>query len=238
MKSLTTVSSIILASMMFVSPISAAPINITASGVVIDSFGDLTTAPGSSYGVDITIDLNEANALGSETFLLDDPAYKRWYFDVPYYTTYNGNTIPNNLQVEIIDNFDASAFGGIYGLTGTYDVLGIYNGNVSCSVPIDPVTGVCPFESRIGGTDYGFDIFVSSDWFSGIDSLPASIPEFSSMAGVFGWVENYNSSGITGELLIEYYSLNTVSAVPVPAAVWLFGSGLLTLLGYARRKKA
>jgi len=30
----------------------------------------------------------------------------------------------------------------------------------------------------------------------------------------------------------------TVSAVPVPAAVWLFGSGLLGLVGVARRKAA
>ena len=30
----------------------------------------------------------------------------------------------------------------------------------------------------------------------------------------------------------------TVAAVPVPAAVWLFGSGLLGLVGVARRKKA
>ena len=29
-----------------------------------------------------------------------------------------------------------------------------------------------------------------------------------------------------------------VSAVPVPAAVWLFGSGLIGLIGIARRKKA
>ena len=29
-----------------------------------------------------------------------------------------------------------------------------------------------------------------------------------------------------------------VSAVPVPAAVWLFGSGLTGLIGVARRKKA
>ena len=29
----------------------------------------------------------------------------------------------------------------------------------------------------------------------------------------------------------------TVSAVPIPAAVWLFGSGLLGLIGVARRKK-
>lgn len=31
---------------------------------------------------------------------------------------------------------------------------------------------------------------------------------------------------------------NGVSAVPVPAAVWLFGSGLLGLVGVARRKKS
>ena len=30
----------------------------------------------------------------------------------------------------------------------------------------------------------------------------------------------------------------TVSAIPVPAAVWLFGSGLLGLVGVARRRKA
>ena len=29
-----------------------------------------------------------------------------------------------------------------------------------------------------------------------------------------------------------------LSSVPVPAAVWLFGSGLFGLLGFARRKKA
>ena len=32
-------------------------------------------------------------------------------------------------------------------------------------------------------------------------------------------------------------TLATVSAVPVPAAVWLFGSGLIGLVGMARRKK-
>jgi len=43
----------------------------------------------------------------------------------------------------------------------------------------------------------------------------------------------YNESHLHGGV-----TLNTVSAVPVPAAVWLFGSGLLGLIGFARRKKS
>jgi len=31
-------------------------------------------------------------------------------------------------------------------------------------------------------------------------------------------------------------TLTNISSVPVPAAVWLFGSGLLGLIGVARRK--
>jgi len=48
---------------------------------------------------------------------------------------------------------------------------------------------------------------------------------------------------ITGSawVFLFYYALavrpGDVSAVPVPAAVWLFGSGLMGLLGLARRKR-
>jgi hypothetical protein len=37
---------------------------------------------------------------------------------------------------------------------------------------------------------------------------------------------------------IALYREAEMSAVPVPAAVWLFGAGLLGLIGFARRKKA
>ena len=40
----------------------------------------------------------------------------------------------------------------------------------------------------------------------------------------------YDNSGV-------YYDNITFSAVPVPAAVWLFGSGLLGLVGISRRRK-
>ncbi len=53
---------------------------------------------------------------------------------------------------------------------------------------------------------------------------------------------NYGSQGYSGAKANSYYAWavqsGDVSAVPVPAAVWLFGSGLLGLIGVARRKSA
>lgn len=47
-------------------------------------------------------------------------------------------------------------------------------------------------------------------------------------AGVGNWKDN-----------VEGYALNiTTSAVPVPAAAWLLGSGLVGLIGFGRRKQA
>jgi len=45
-------------------------------------------------------------------------------------------------------------------------------------------------------------------------------------------------SGSTGNTFNDGTGSWNVSPVPVPAAVWLFGSGLLGLIGIARRKKA
>jgi hypothetical protein len=44
------------------------------------------------------------------------------------------------------------------------------------------------------------------------------------------------SSGVGAGADMTGVSVTTVSAVPVPAAVWLFGSGLIGLAGVARRK--
>ena len=46
-----------------------------------------------------------------------------------------------------------------------------------------------------------------------------------------------DSVNLAGTVLIDDLYLG-VSAVPVPAAVWLFGSGLLGLVGVARRRKS
>jgi len=50
-----------------------------------------------------------------------------------------------------------------------------------------------------------------------------------------GYLVNIQHPGSTNDAL---WSITRASAVPVPAAAWLFGSGLLALLGISRRKKA
>lgn len=56
---------------------------------------------------------------------------------------------------------------------------------------------------------------------------------FSTTNGMSGF--SISGSSIEGNTSIDNV---VVSAVPVPAAVWLFGSGLVGLAGIARRKKA
>jgi hypothetical protein len=43
--------------------------------------------------------------------------------------------------------------------------------------------------------------------------------------------------GLTDQTGVGFSGIVEQTAVPVPAAVWLFGSGLLGLVGIARRKQ-
>ena len=73
--------------------------------------------------------------------------------------------------------------------------------------------------------------FVFNDFFKNKDG---SSFDFSSL-------DNVAIAGLTttaGVNLIHVTSTGKVSSVPVPAAVWLFGSGLLGLTGFARKRKA
>jgi len=84
----------------------------------------------------------------------------------------------------------------------------------------------------------GAEIFSFNTW----DLLNNGISPFS-LNGQFVVGNNYQLTLSSYADDTNYYNekwdfkLNTVSAVPVPAAVWLFGSGLLTLAGLSRRKK-
>ena len=75
---------------------------------------------------------------------------------------------------------------------------------------------------------------VQSFYWSGTEFAP-------SPSDAWGFLFSNGTQGINGKDISLYgwaVRAGDVSAVPVPAAVWLFGSGLIGLLGLARRKKA
>ena len=53
-----------------------------------------------------------------------------------------------------------------------------------------------------------------------------------------GYADAFSTMSMNFDDTTNLAALGEMSAVPVPAAVWLFGSGLLGLVGVARRKKA
>lgn len=66
-----------------------------------------------------------------------------------------------------------------------------------------------------------------------LNTIPNDIlgnyPGFNPLDGILT-----GSSGVTA---VDMTLTGTISAVPVPAAVWLFGSGIISLVGFASRKK-
>jgi len=68
-----------------------------------------------------------------------------------------------------------------------------------------------------------------------------SIQEFNTWGGENAAVGAWNTAvtdTVPPDAQNDVYAVFAPAAVPIPAAVWLFGSGLLGLIGVARRRKA
>ena len=134
---------------------------------------------------------------------------------------------------------DWSASGNIITNPGTYNIDTILGGSI---------TGI-----EVGAEQWLGALFFTYNQISDIDTihvwdtvynLDDSISLFSTdvitdNSPVGSGAPGHPSiSGATVGFTYNYDLLLTPTAVPVPAAVWLFGSGLLGLIGIARRKKA
>lgn len=145
------------------------------------------------------------------------------------------------------DNFGPNAFGlnefDTITATGTFDDSVLTSGS-----------GTIDFSSGSGNTmtiNVGTETFTASnDIGYGTSGGPTitlgsfSLSDFNFLAslGTNGAVADFSSSFTSfddfANLFGDWQTSVSITPVPVPAAVWLFGSGLLGLVGVARRKRA
>lgn len=149
-------------------------------------------------------------------------------------------------DVVLGDEFgDLNAFGLTAGDTIT--ATGIFDDSV-----LTAGSGIIDFSSGSGNTmtiNVGTEIFTASNdtgFGTGggpnisLNSLSLTGFDFQAFIGTNGAAADFNSNFTSfddfGYLFGDWQTTVEITAVPVPAAVWLFGSGLLGLAGIARRK--
>ena len=88
-------------------------------------------------------------------------------------------------------------------------------------------------DGTIPSFDTTYVAFIDSMNLFGTDELLEFSSSFNETLNGWEVVQGVTRADVGGATDRAYY---TVSAVPLPAAAWLFGSGLIGLLGFARRK--
>jgi hypothetical protein len=116
----------------------------------------------------------------------------------------------------------------IPGATPAEDVFNGYTGFNSVSDPGEPTGGDAPPPSSVKPPPPPLGIFALTI------NLSEAFPGFT---GDFTGVGLNIYDGVGGNYDSALSLVGTTAVIPVPAAVWLFGSGLLGLVGVVRRKK-
>jgi hypothetical protein len=147
----------------------------------------------------------------------------------------------------------ADFFGGAFGFLAPFvgsqaNTAGVPNANdIAIGAPVYTATSATTFEiffsvmeAQWNGTHFGLGASSGGVTFHGTTDGT----NFSMWAEeVIDAAEDYGTAGFAN-WTAEWYYVGTLSGftpptvIPVPAAVWLFGSGLLGLVGVARRKKS
>ncbi len=138
-----------------------------------------------------------------------------------------------------IGSIDTS--GGITGLG-----LGILGVSGTFTATFDTTTSAIQF-ANVNVTTNPDSSFAFPDYDGTFDGTSFSGSQLVSLLGVYNTYSgtfdgaNLNIAGVFNDPYYDGYIYNydiiaTVSSVPVPAAVWLFCSGLIGLTGIARRK--
>ncbi len=84
----------------------------------------------------------------------------------------------------------------------------------------------------------GSSLRVGSSWYSLQNPSDESVGTWAAGEALSLMNNGYTSEYIIGNLTLTYRGAVLPPPIPVPAAAWLFGTGLIGLAGFARRSKA
>jgi len=161
----------------------------------------------------------------------------------------------DTFNLSVTDTIAATTAGGVYEdwAIATADIADDFI-EATLNLSTTPCTGVTAWTScgTLSGWTYGdfgesYSPGLDHFWYSIPDNTGAYRVGLGRIDGNGNFVDFYNWGSASD---VDYHGISDpnlpinallyreVSAVPVPAAVWLFGSGLIGLVGMARRKKA
>jgi len=198
---------------------------------IMRSYGSLnisvTTAAGGVANLTFDADAVVNNTSPTAGRLPGDPDYNMGYQDDAYYNKVSfmgGGIVPQGTWVK---TFDPAAPMANTNIDAVLDESQVVDANG------DGVDDTNPNIIWHANTFTGYPYLLRAD---GIRIMEWVNYDLYGTAGAkfvdeFGTVYNYDENG-------NVVMVQNLAAVPVPAAVWLFGSGLLGLIGISRRKKS
>jgi len=151
-------------------------------------------------------------------------------------------TIGSALPVVLLPDSDGASFPLVqsnYTFDATAPDKPAINANVLSAAP-NQFTISLPLSSAMTGFWEIIDSGSTASFFSGAPTLSLGAPTGNVNVDLFGDSSIFAnfSTGTTQLSVTNFQSHGRITVVPVPAAMWLFGSGLIGLLSIAKHKKS
>lgn len=143
----------------------------------------------------------------------------------------NASTIltANNADVDFIVYGDFNFSAAVFENEANLNLGSILTSISFTTIPATPVSPVISFGQAMIAVGNSFVVGISTD--GGMNWIADN-----GYSGGTTGVVSFSSAGSVVDAGIVLVDVQQVASVPVPAALWMFGSGLIGLVGVARRK--